>query len=159
MSLMPDTRDTALEQLLGSTIDQHHISAEDYQAAHDRYTDVGGHLSEEGGHVYVQGSILLGTVVAPHHRRGEYDLDLVCRFDLARESTTQADLKQRVGSLLADYINVGYAVDGDVPELSEGRRSWKAGYQRFHMDVLPAIPNDKSRSPTGICLTDKQLRH
>jgi hypothetical protein len=25
--------------------------------------------------------------------------------------------------------------------------------------VLPAIPNDKSPSPTGICLADKQLRH
>ncbi|MDP9164765.1 MAG: nucleotidyltransferase [Actinomycetota bacterium] len=159
MTLMPDTPNTALEQLLGSTIDQLDISAADYQAAHDRYTDVGEHLRDEGGHIYVQGSILLGTVVAPHHRRGEYDLDLVCRFDIARESTTQAELKERVGSLLQDYIDEGNAVDGELPELSQGRRSWKLGYQRFHMDVLPAIPNDRSPSPTGICLTDQQLRH
>jgi hypothetical protein len=157
MSLMPDSTDGALEQLIGCTIEQLDITPDEFAAAHARYTDVGAYLAEEGGHVYVQGSILLGTVVAPHHRRGEHDLDLVCRYDISRDSITRKDLKQRVGTHLKGYIDDGNTVDGEVPKLSEGRRSWKLGYERFHMDVLPAIPDEKSKSDTAINLTDKEL--
>lgn len=44
-----------------------------------------------------------------------------------------------------------------MPHLSEGRRSWCLGYDRFHMDVLPAIPNEEASSQTAICLTDRML--
>ena len=123
-----------------------------------RYTNVGEHLKDEGAHIYVQGSVPLGTVVAPYGRHGEYDLDLVCQWDVAHTSITQQALKDRVGDLLTEYIDDGRCVDDDVPKLGEGRRSWKLGYTRFHMDVLPAVPDVDSKTSTGIRLTDKQLR-
>lgn len=158
MSLMPDTPEGQLSQLLGCTIEQLDISLADLASAERRYTDIGEHLQDEGAHIYVQGSVPLGTVVAPYGRHGEYDLDLVCRWDVAHTSITQEALKTRVGDLLTDYIDDGHCVDDDVPKLGEGRRSWKLGYTRFHMDVLPAVPDVDSKTDTGIRLTDKQLR-
>jgi hypothetical protein len=158
MTLLPDTREDQLSQLLGCTVAQLDITPDAYRAAERRYLDVGRHLKDEGADIYVQGSILLGTVVAPYGRRGDYDLDLVCRWNVAKASQTKAELKARVGSLLDGYIHLGESVDVEVPELGEGRRSWKLGYRQFHMDVLPAIPDEESRTGTGILLTDKQLR-
>lgn len=158
MSVMPDTPEGQLSQLLGCTIAQLDISPADLAAAERRYTDVGEHLKDGGAHIYVQGSVPLGTVVAPYRRHGEYDLDLVCRWDVLHTSITQQALKDRVGDLLGEYIDNGECVDDDVPKLGEGRRSWKLGYTRFHMDVLPAVPNSDSKTGTGIRLTDKQLR-
>jgi hypothetical protein len=159
MTLMPATREDQLSQLLGSAVASLDITPDAYRAAERRYLDVGAHLRDQGADIYVQGSILLGTVVAPYRRSGEYDLDLVCRWDVTRASITKQQLKDRVGELLADYIDDGDCVDDEVPDLGEGRRSWKLGYDRFHMDVLPAIPDEESNSDSGILLTDKQLHY
>jgi hypothetical protein len=155
---LPTTRDEQLSQLLGCTVEQLDISAEDFLAAEQRYHDLAKHLAEYGADVYVQGSVMLGTVVSPYGRIGEFDLDLVCRLNLAKTSITQQGLKERVGGYLTDYIDATDGVDDEIPELSESRRAWALNYRRFHMDVLPAIPNLNSGSPTAILLTDKLLR-
>jgi hypothetical protein len=157
MTTFPNTTEEQLSQLLGCTIEQLDISPQDYLAAERRYTDVGAYLSDDGADVYVQGSIRLGTVVAPYGRSGEYDLDLVCLVDEEAARITKQELKQKVGDLLQDYIDDDTCIDGEIPDLGEGRRSWKLGYKRFHMDVLPAIPDPDAVSGTGIKLTDKQL--
>ena len=157
-AFMPTTAEEQVSQLLGCTIAQLDITVDDFLAAEQRYQDVAKHLAEQGVDIYVQGSFMLGTVVAPHGRSGEYDLDLVCRSDIAKTSISQADLKARVGGYLDEYVDDAEPIDGEVPELDESRRCWTLGYDRFHMDVLPAIPDADSASHTAILLTDKQLR-
>lgn len=157
MTAVPTTREEQLSQLLGCTVAQLDISDDDFLAAEQRYLDLGEHLAEKGAEIYVQGSFMLGTVVAPYGRWGEYDLDLVCEANIAKQSTTQKKLKERVGVLLDEYIEE--AEGDDVPKAcTDGRRAWTLHYDRFHMDFLPSIPDAEAKSPTAIELTDKQLR-
>lgn len=70
----------------------------------------------------------------------------------------QNELKERIGILLDDYrkwkSDQGHA---DGPHsLKSRRRCWTLGYQGFHLDVLPVIPDD-DHPPTGILLTDENL--
>jgi hypothetical protein len=153
-----ETREDFLSRILDGTIEQLDIMLDSFLAAEQRYTDVGKHLADAGADVYVQGSFMLGTVVRPYGREGEYDLDLVCHCRIAKQSISQKALKDRVGGFLGDYIKTADGVDGEVPDLKESRRCWTLGYDRFHMDVLPAIPNGEAASDTAIWLTDKLLR-
>jgi hypothetical protein len=159
MTYLPSTREEQLSELIGCTIEQLDISAEDFLAAKQRYDDLGTHLAELGSCIYVQGSTALGTVISPYGRWGEYDLDLVCVVDVLKNSITQAALKERVGGFLDEYIDS--ATGDDVPKsVTDGRRAWTLHYDRFHMDVLPAIRDRHLDivSPTAIELTDKKLR-
>lgn len=156
---MPDTREELLSLILGGTVAQLDITPEAFETAEERYLDVGKYLAGYGADVYVQGSFMLGTVVRPYGRDGEYDLDLVCAWNVRKESTTQQHLKTRVGDFLHEYIEQTEGVDGDVPEAcDDNRRCWTLLYERFHMDVLPAIPDVDADSDTAILLTDKRLR-
>lgn len=161
MTILADTKETQLSQLLGATVEQLDITAEDFVAAESCYLDLGDHLARAiGAEVYVQGSFMLGTVVRPHCGGGEYDLDLVSRLGLDKASTTQQELKDHVGTSLDGYLSEH---SGDICEspaqLTEGRRSWCLHYDGFHMDVLPAIPDPDSHSDTAIQLTDRNLRN
>lgn len=156
---MSDNREH-IAQIIGCTVEQLDITVDDFQAAEQRYNDVGKHLADDiGADVYVQGSFMLGTVVRPYGREDEFDLDLVCKVDIAKDSTTQEQLKNGVGRHLETYIENTEGVDGEVPQLGESRRCWTLGYEQFHMDVLPCIPDATADSDTAILLTDKQLRN
>lgn len=133
-----------------------------YEDATLKYEDVGTWLAAEDSElkdytpeIYPQGSFRLGTVVRPISRLDEYDIDLVCLLDIAKEKTTQKNLKKMVGDRLAKR-------DDLQKILTPSRRCWilefppQAQMPRFHMDVLPAIPN-QDRPPTGILLTDSEL--
>jgi hypothetical protein len=100
--------------------------------------------------LYPQGSFRLGTPIRPLTARDEFDIDLVCRLKIAKESTTQQELKDRVGSRLK--------ADEELKKiLKERRRCWQLLYgDRFHLDVLPAIP-DAERPGTSILVTDREL--
>jgi len=154
--------DQQLDELLGASIAAFDIPDEIYERAVKRYRDVGAWLtdyweeSRPDGEVYPQGSFRLGTVVQPIHQDGEYDIDLVCRRDILKESTTQAALKEDVGRALSLYVGSGR--EGQ-PALSEGNRCWTLDYptEPFHLDVLPSLP-DPEAAPNGIILTDRELR-
>jgi hypothetical protein len=160
--MLTSDRDVQIDELLGASIASFDIPEASYLRAVARYEDVGEWLSEywagssTDGVVYPQGSFRLGTVVQPIGHRGEYDIDLVCRRDLAKESTTQAALKQDVGTGLGRYV--ASRPEG-TPTRGEGKRCWTLDYEGepFHMDVLPALP-DAKRPPNAILLTDKDLR-
>lgn len=151
-----------LDQLLGTSIADFDIPDAVYQRAVGRYGDVGAWLAEywsaspSDGQVYPQGSFRLGTVVQPVNPDDDYDIDLVCRRDIAKEATTQAALKLDVGQGLDLYVASG--PDG-APTASEGKRCWTLEYpgEPFHIDVLPAVP-DADGVPHAILLTDKGLR-
>ncbi|MEY9943916.1 cyclic GMP-AMP synthase DncV-like nucleotidyltransferase [Kitasatospora sp. GAS1066B] len=156
-----DSLDQMLSMLLDGAVEVLDISPDLYDGAVERYEEVGTWLAEHGSpgwQIYPQGSFRLGTVVRPGTPGGEYDIDLVCRLPLHHESTTQERLKQRVGEQLVAYRrwkkDQGHT---DAPESLEARRRcWTLGYPGFHLDVLPAIPDDE-HLPTGIRLTDKDL--
>lgn len=159
---MPTSNHHQLDDLLGTSIRDFDIPGPVFELAVARYEDLGAwlarywHASPTDGVVYPQGSFRLGTVVQPVTGHDEYDVDLVCRRDLAQASTTQVALKDDCGNGLAGYV--AHGADWS-PTLTSGKRCWTLDdpIEKFHMDVLPAIPNVKA-APNGILLTDRDLR-
>jgi hypothetical protein len=134
-----------------------------YEDATLKYQDVGDWLEAEDSElkkyepkIYVQGSFRLGTAVRPISDTNEYDIDLVCVLTIDKEETTQVNLKKIVGDRLRERKDLARI-------LNPSRRCWILDYPSeaqmpaFHMDVLPTIPNEE-RPPTGILLTDTELR-
>jgi hypothetical protein len=152
---------TLLDQLVATSIADFDIPLDVYQRAVARYLALGDWLADHWGSdrtdgaIYPQGSIRLGTMVRPVTDSAEYDVDLVCRRDFAKESTTQRELKADVGLGVAAFVASG--PEGQ-PLQREGRRCWTLDYrdEPFHMDVLPALP-DEEAPPSGILLTDREL--
>lgn len=151
-----------LSRVLGNAVAELDIPEDLRASAAAEYERVGNWLADHadgdaGWQVFPQGSFLLGTVVRPAGA-DEYDLDSVCRRDLAKESTTQAELKGDVGGALGAYVGA-CAADPDGPiDIDERKRCWTLQYpHRFHLDVLPAIANPE-KPPTGILITDRDLR-
>lgn len=167
-SLEPDSSDSldALSELLSGSADLLDIPPETRDAAVEKYDDVGDYLAEVGGEdwsIYPQGSFSTGTVICPPTVGCEYDIDLVCRQDIEKSSTTQQKLKDLVGGRLDEYNAFKLVTDPDeAPDsFEERRRCWTLAYQRlgFHLDVLPCIPDAGLKdSPHGILLTDTKLR-
>jgi hypothetical protein len=82
--------------------------------------------------------------------KDEFDIDLVCRLQIEKDSVSQKDLKGLVGDRLRLNPDFGRFVE-------ERRRCWTLSLKRsFHLDVLPAIP-DADLPGTGILLTDTEL--
>jgi hypothetical protein len=145
----------------GSALD---IPSDVYEDATLKYEDVGNWLGAQDSDllqyapdIYVQGSFRLGTVVRPINDADEYDIDLVCRLEIAKEQTTQKKLKDLIGDRLKKRDDLAKIIE-------PSRRCWTLDYPaedlmpHFHMDVLPAIPN-LLRTPTGILITDTELTH
>jgi hypothetical protein len=158
-----DTMEDMLSILLNGAVEVLDVSPELQGVAVGNYEEVGSWLASNCDfriRVYPQGSFRLGTVVRPVGGHGEYDIDLVCVLDIAKESISQAALKEYVGSLLFAYKEwKRQEGHGDGPKGCEPRRRcWTLTYPDlgFHLDVLPTIP-DHEHPPSGILLTDKKL--
>lgn len=159
-----------LSDLLEQVAKSLDIPDEMHEEAVSKYEDVGNWLEEEDQNhgrrepeVYPQGSFRLGTVIRPISDKDEYDIDLVYERDL-RKVISQQQLKDDAGEHLKAYVCQCQEDHRDVPELRPGRRCWTLDYpDRFHMDVLPAIPDDDGRvggiaqSGTRILITDRKL--
>jgi hypothetical protein len=151
-----------LSEFLGSTIEELDIPDSQFELAVSRYKALGRFLERyweadaADGLIYPQGSMLLGTITRLYHRNDEYDIDLVCRRDLDKASTTQTGLKTEVGKGLELFVE---GRPEGTPSLEPGKRCWTLQYllDHFHMDVLPAIPN-LQRRPDGILITDRDVR-
>lgn len=150
-----------LDELLATSIADFDVPFDVYERAVARYQALGNWLSGHWGGdpadglIYPQGSIRLGTMVAPVTDGAEYDVDLVCRRDVPKESMTQKELKADVGGGIAAFVS---SQPEGAPEQSEGKRCWTLDYpgEPFHVDVLPALP-DLEAAPNGILLTDRDL--
>ena len=143
-----------------------------YREATEHYEAVGAWLDADDSElarcqlsIYPQGSFALGTAVKPLGDE-EYDVDTVCLLQLTSDQVTQKQLKDLVGDRLkhpqSRYKDMIKPRDG-------GRRCWTIRYadaSKFHLDVLPAIPDDygwlvalgvpKEWAETAICLTDRK---
>ena len=158
-----DTMEDMLSMLLNGAVETLDISPYMQQIAVERYQEVGAWLAENGGYecrIYPQGSFRLGTVVRPYQGTGDFDIDLVCLLAIAKENTTQADLKEHIGELLEAYLKwkTEHRQTNGPTDCEPRRRCWTLTYRGFHLDILPTIP-DTDYPPTGILLTDKQLFH
>ncbi len=151
-----------LDDILKTAIESLDIPPDVYERAVARYSAVGESLSDfwsaDEGIISPQGSFLLGTVVQPINPGDHYDIDLVCRRELSEQDTSPSELKADVGRGLRSFVSVNQ--DGD-PKLDPGCRCWTLTYagERFHMDVLPAIPDARpGRSGSAIRITDRDVR-
>ena len=142
---------TQFNQILERIADELDVPAGIYKQVVERYNAVGQWLKRDGSVVrqyipviYPQGSMRLGTVVKPISDEDEYDVDLVCELNqLEKGKITQAWLKEKVGEEVKSYARSNFM--NSKPE--EGRRCWALGYAgtyRFHMDILPSIPDGTS---------------
>lgn len=148
------------------------IPDEVHEEAVKKYDELGDWLEErdklEGRRVprvYPQGSFRLGTVVRPISDKDDYDIDLVYERDLRKASTTQEKLKEEAGEHLESFVEHLTESHHEAPTLEEGRRCWTLQYtDNFHMDVLPAIPDEERRKQAGnhnetaIEITDQDCR-
>lgn len=123
-----------------------------YEKAGKRYNDIGEWLHRKESrcaayspHVFPQGSFRLGTAIRPESEE-EYDIDIGCKFasGISKKNITQKQLKTMVGEELELYRQARN-IEEDV---EEKRRCWRIEYKdelRFHMDVVPCIPENQSQ--------------
>lgn len=170
--LIDQQKSKQMAEILGLVAEHLDIPDDIFQLARKRYTELGvwlkaDHLEryQSDAGIYPQGSIRLGTSVRPVRMEDDYDVDLVYRRDIQKESTTQENLQKDVGDQLRRYIQYLSRAGQAVPTLSQGRRCWTLEYKgQFHMDVLPALPDDEASQHNlrdiedAIVITDKKLR-
>lgn len=121
-----------------------------YEEAKERYESLGewldredSSISEYDPEISPQGSFLLGTVIRPENDADEYDVDLVCLLNGSKTEFTQSSLKEAVGVEIRRYADANKMKE--PPE--DGRRCWTLNYAddvQFHMDILPALPDEQS---------------
>lgn len=137
-----------MNSLLQNLIELLDIPPSYYQRAADRYKSLGDWLHREESavagfnpKVYPQGSFRYGTVIRPITKSEEYDLDLVCEIELAKQAVTQHQLKELVKHEIKAYSEANSFKE----PAKEKNRCWRLNYAdhvSFHMDILPAIPDD-----------------
>jgi hypothetical protein len=142
---MDETRKKQVSEVLTKLADSLDIPESRYKEAEERYQAVGKWLKNDESplapykpEIYPQGSFRLGTVIKPINDGDKYDIDLVCELNLTKEDVTQHQLKQKIGDRLKE--NKTY----EKMLAPEGRRCWTLEYAdgaKFHMDILPAIPD------------------
>ena len=120
------------------------------QIACQRYQSIGEWLDRENSiigkfnpELSPQGSFLLGTVIRPIGDADEYDIDLVCKLISRKDGFTMKSLKKAVGFEITEYART----HNMKKEPIDGRRCWTLEYAdsvNFHMDVLPALPDEET---------------
>lgn len=144
-----DFRTRYMNRLLGHLIELLDIPPSHYRQATERYRSLsdwfhrdGSRISHMDPSVYSQGSFRLGTVIRPLTGRDEYDLDLVCQLFLLMTEVSQREVKSLVGAEIQDYSTA----KGFKEPASEKKRCWRLNYAdeiSFHMDILPAVPDNE----------------
>ena len=66
-------------------------AASEFRRVAEWLGDAASPLSPYKPDLYPQGSFRLGTPVRPVSHDGDFDIDLVCRLDIDKEQTSQAD--------------------------------------------------------------------
>jgi hypothetical protein len=156
--MFTDDPHSQMDDLLWRICDQLQLSPTRYQQAVDRYEAVCQWL-EAGGSVlasyrpslYPQGSMRIGTTVRPIGH-SEYDLDFVCEV-CARPSSFVSPLQllKLIEARLREH-----KVYASIIEVKN--RCIRLNYaNEFHMDILPACPDDNSDDGC-LVVPDRQSR-
>ena len=147
----------ALFNLLELVCEELELTPTQFKSAEDKYHAVGKHL-ETGGLIkmyapdlFAQGSMALETTVRPHGR-SEYDIDLVCLLQNGTRLPNHAYYTKMVGDRLRE--DETYAA-----MLTPRNRCWCLNYAgQFHLDIIPAVPNDRCSRGGGL-VADRKLRN
>jgi len=126
-----------------------------YEAAVQHYTAVGewlgaveSPLARHRPKIFPQGSLRIGTTVRPLGRE-EYDLDLVCRLDIAETTDPVAVLRAVERRLRENGVL--------EPKIQVKNRCVRVKYAgQFHLDILPARP-DRRLGGTCLQVPDREL--
>lgn len=127
-----------LSQTLHQKLKEHYKSVSEYLTSCEGLNDL---------EIYPQGSVAIGTTIKPIGRE-EYDLDFVCEkdrypFDLFLIIKENLKNNER-------YKNI----------VEEKKRCVRINYKgNFHLDILPACPDQNSLNKTGILIPDKELKN
>ena len=141
-----------------STIDNHEavlkeiaesidISDSQKKIAIECYEEIGKWLDSDDSDlkdlnpvIYPQGSFRLGTVIRPIGDKEEFDIDLVCKLDLSKDTDISMKiLKEIVGREIR-----GYSEYHGMSSPEDKRRCWTLEYSdsaKFHLDILPSLSN------------------
>lgn len=160
-----------LDRLYASIADAVDVGTVKYEEAAARYSAVGAWLDADTSPlrrysptIRTQGSFALGTAIRPLKEQGEIDIDLLCELKRPPPGLTQGLLRKLVGDRLRSsqiYANMLKPMDGR-------RRCWTLQYadaSRFHMDIVPAIPDEEGRASkqafaeSRVLITDKEVIH
>lgn len=151
MLLVEPYRQTALPSNRVEWLDRHlvrvctlsELTATQYRNAEEKYHAVGDWLARPGSilapylpEIYPQGSMLLGTTVRPYNDRHEYDLDLVCQLHYCA---------QQPPLMIYEWVYGRMAENETYRDILERlKRCLRLNYAgAFHLDILPACPNDR----------------
>lgn len=132
-----------LSRVLSLLADSIDLTEAQYKLATERYNSVGEFLSGPTSSlrslspvIRPQGSFRTGTATRPIHEDSEFDVDLTCLLQLSLPNI-QSHVKELVGKRLR--------TDQRYREmLEEMQRCWRLKYaeaSRFHLDIVPAIPD------------------
>lgn len=122
------------------------LSPTDYMLAVNHYQAIGKYLHDNDSpiakhdpDIYPQGSLRIGTTVKPRGRQ-EYDLDLVCEMKALKSERCPDPV-----GLLND-IEAWLKANGIYKDKVERmNRCVRVNYEhKFHLDILPACPDDAS---------------
>lgn len=151
MTTQIDIEFSKLLESIAKTLD---ISPTQHKLAVERYQAVGNWLDADNSALKVfrpqirpQGSFRLGTVIKPLTEDEEYDVDLTCKLIISKSLITQKQLKKIVGDRLKQNEEYKRML------APEKRRCWRLQYAevfRFHLDIVPSIPDDQ----TGVTLLE-----
>ena len=145
-----------VEKFLEAIVDSISISDTMIDKAKSSYEAVGKWLGEAeipfDIKIMPQGSFNLGTTIKPLSENEDYDIDLVCLIDNG-SSLSDYDIKNIVGDRIKENKLYSQKLE------PEGKRCWVLGYDEFHMDILPCVPEQEIFSEddhkTDIHLTHK----
>ncbi|MBN2093353.1 nucleotidyltransferase [candidate division KSB1 bacterium] len=145
-----------LEKILEAITEELDIPDSKYEDATKKYKTVDDWLRRSTStlfpykpKIFAQGSFRLGTCIKPLGQ-DEYDIDLVCKLQI-KPNSNQKDIYNLIGDRLKE--NEIYK-----SKLESKNRCWRLNYAGdFHMDILPAIPDDK-RNDSSILVPDKELK-
>lgn len=136
---------------LAATID---LTEAQYREANEKYTAVGNFISNPNCNLapydpklVSQGSMRIGTVARPADENCEFDVDGTLRLQM-KLPVTQYQLKKLIGDCFKS--NATYE-----RMLIEKNRCWRLKYHeasRFHLDAVPAIPDNFSGCWIWVCL-------
>ncbi len=124
-----------------------------YEQAKSRYDDLGKWLCRDESscnsndpHVFPQGSFRLGTAIMPLNEKEPYDLDLAC--ELSKHITKSSHTQQSVKKLIGDEVEAYRKARAIKADKEEKHRCWRLEYAdsiSFHMDIVPCVPEIKSK--------------
>lgn len=147
MNDINEAQKAQLNSFLKGLADVLDLSPTQIREAKERYEAVGDWLGRHDSDlrpfkpvIYPQGSFRLGTMIQPLTDEENYDIDLVCNLEKPPIPLTQEFLKEMIGNRLKANGTHSKMLD----PFNGGKRCWTLKYAdetRFHLDILPAIPD------------------